>query len=139
MDEAVEIVQELAARMGGNSSLDQATRKEQLDTYQSSFDDLGTRFYEEESVDIYKDMRQYILQHRSAFYFEGKVQKLKPRPKYLKLRKMEPPNTASIPPATLAPPGADAQAVSPPIDNTVLILQFTSKGKSYDEHKDFSQ
>jgi hypothetical protein len=82
IDEAVEIIQESAARMGGNPSLDRATRQEQLDTYQPNFDDLDTRFYElEENVDIDEAMRRYILQHRSAFYFEGEVQKLKPRSK----------------------------------------------------------
>jgi len=30
-------------------------------------------------VDIDDAMQQYILQHRSAFYFEDKIQKLKPK------------------------------------------------------------
>ena len=82
IDEAVEIIQESAVRMGGNPSLDRATRQEQLDTHQPNFDDLDTRFYElEGNVDIDEAMRQYIFQHRSAFYFEGEVQKLKPRSK----------------------------------------------------------
>ena len=80
VDGAVEIIRESAARMGGNPSLDRATRHEQLDTYQPNFDDLDTRFYElEEKADIDEAMWRYILQHRRAFYFEGEVQKLKPK------------------------------------------------------------
>lgn len=79
IDTAVEIIQESAARMGGNPNLDRATRQEQLDTHQPDFADLDTRFYElEGNVDIDEAMRQYIFQHRSAFYFEGEVQKPKP-------------------------------------------------------------
>lgn len=78
IDEAVEIIQESAARMGGNPSLDRATRQDQLDAQQANFDDLDNRFYElEETIDMDEIMHQYILKHRSAFYFEGEVQKPK--------------------------------------------------------------
>ena len=78
IDEAVEIIRESAARMGGNPSLDRATRQKQLHTYQPDFEDLDTQFYElEEKIDIEEAMQRYILQHRSAFYFEGEVHKLR--------------------------------------------------------------
>ena len=79
IDEAVGIIRESAARMGGDPSLDREIRQEQLFTLQPRFDDLDTRFFElQANVDIDEAMRQYILQHRSAFYFEGNVQKTKP-------------------------------------------------------------
>ncbi len=82
IDEAVDIIRESASRMGGNPSLDRATRQGQLDVYRPDFEDLDDRFYElEKRVDIGEAMRRYILPRRSAFYFEGKIQKPKPRSK----------------------------------------------------------
>lgn len=78
IDEAVRIIEESAVRMGGTPSQDRATRQTQLDTYKPDFNDLDTRFYElEKTINIDELMRQYIIQHRSAFYFEGNVQKPK--------------------------------------------------------------
>jgi hypothetical protein len=78
MDEAVAILQESAARMGGDPSLDRATRQQQLASFQPNFDDLDTRFYAlQRRVDMDEAMRKYIRQHRQAFYFEGEVRKPK--------------------------------------------------------------
>lgn len=74
LDEAVAILKESALRLGGNPSLDTATRREMLDMLEPDFDDLDTRFYAlQKSVDIDELMYQYILENRSAFYFEGDV------------------------------------------------------------------
>ena len=82
IDEGAGIIQESAARMGGNPGLDRATRQQQLDAYQPNFDDLNARFYElERKIDIDDAMRQDILQHRSAFYFEGEIEKIKIKPR----------------------------------------------------------
>ena len=68
--------------MGGNPGLNRATRQQQLDAYQPNFDDLNARLYElEMKIDIDEAMRQYILQHRSAFYFEGEIEKIKIKPR----------------------------------------------------------
>jgi hypothetical protein len=76
--EAAAIIQESAARMGGLPSMDRDTRQKQLDTYEPDFSDLDTRFYAlEETGNINEAMRQYILQHRGSFHFEGDVKRPK--------------------------------------------------------------
>ena len=78
IEEAAKIIEESAARMGGNPSLDRATRQAQLDTYEPDFSDLDSRLYKlENEINIEEIMHKYILQHRSAFYFEGEIQKPK--------------------------------------------------------------
>jgi hypothetical protein len=79
IDEAVKILEESSSRLGGDPSLDRATRQAQLRSYRPDFNDLDTRLYKlEETGDIAKAMMKYIRQHRNAFYFDGEVQKYVP-------------------------------------------------------------
>ncbi len=76
--EIVSIIEESASRLGGNPSLDRATRQQQLDEYAPDFEDLDDSFYAfEKTVDLDELMHQYILRNRGAFYFERNVQKPK--------------------------------------------------------------
>jgi len=74
LDDVAQIITESASRMGGKPSLDRATRQGQLERSQPDFDDLDSRLYEVDSK-IYEVIYQYILKNRSAFYFDGTVQK----------------------------------------------------------------
>ena len=71
-DEATQIIEETAAKMGGEPSLDRWTRQEQLDKYKPDFKKLDSRF-----IKIDNQFRgriyQYILENKSAFYFDGKI------------------------------------------------------------------
>ncbi len=79
ISEGSEIIAESASRLGGQPSLDHATRRQQLDHYQPDFSDLDTQFYDlEKGISLDEVMQYYIFQHRSAFYFEGEVRKLVP-------------------------------------------------------------
>ncbi len=74
--EVVSIIEESASRLGGNPSLDRAKRQQQLDEYAPDFEDLDDRFFTfEKNVNLDEVMLQYIFRNRSAFYFEGNVQK----------------------------------------------------------------
>ena len=74
VNEAAEIVEESAIRLGGDPSLDREARWEQLDAYQPTFDDLDDRFYDlDERINLDAVMQAYIMQHREAFYYEGDV------------------------------------------------------------------
>lgn len=76
--EVAEILAESAKRLGGNPSLNRKTRWKQLDTLDPNFDDLDTRFYDlENEVDLDAVMSDYIMKHRSSFYYEGDVEKPK--------------------------------------------------------------
>jgi hypothetical protein len=76
LDEAVSILDESAKRMGGNPSFDRETRWEQMDIHHPNFDDLDDRFYDlEEKTNLEERMQDYIMNHRSAFYYEGEVEK----------------------------------------------------------------
>ena len=78
LQEAALILEQSAARMGGKPSLERETREEQLDSLKPDFDDLDDRFYKlQKAVDFERAMMKYILNHRSAFYFEGDVEKAK--------------------------------------------------------------
>ena len=82
IDDVAKIIEESASRIGGDPSLDRAKRQSQLDKIKPNFDDLDTRLYTlEKSMDIDQAMREYILKHRTAFYFEGEVKKPKIKPK----------------------------------------------------------
>jgi len=77
LDPAVAILEESAQRMGDNPSLDRETRREQMDAYKPTFDDLDDRFYDLQatgSLDV--AMQEYLAKHREAFYYEGDVTKL---------------------------------------------------------------
>ncbi|MCL4301353.1 MAG: DUF4375 domain-containing protein [Anaerolineae bacterium] len=79
VDEAVEILEESAKRLGGKPNLDRETRWAQMDTYHPAFDDLDDRFYDlENRVDLDTIMRDYIIKNREAFYYEGDIQKPEP-------------------------------------------------------------
>jgi hypothetical protein len=80
LDDVAEIIAESASRMGGEPSLDRATRQRQLDKHQPKFGDLDSRLYEFDNK-IYEAMYQYILKNRRAFYFEGEIHKLKRKPR----------------------------------------------------------
>ena len=71
-DEATQIIEESAAQMGGEPSLDRSTRQEQLDKYKPDFKKLDSRF-----IKIDNQFRgriyQYIIKNKSAFYFDGKI------------------------------------------------------------------
>jgi hypothetical protein len=78
LQEAALILEQSAARMGGKPGLERETREEQLDSLNPDFDDLDDRFYKlQKAVDFERAMMKYILNHRSAFYFEGDVEKTK--------------------------------------------------------------
>ncbi len=78
VEEAVAILQESAKRIGGNPSLDRATRQKQMDTFKPQFDDLDDRLYTLEDGGILDGIMQtFIKTHRKAFYFEGDVKKPK--------------------------------------------------------------
>jgi len=80
LDEAAAILEESAQRMGGNPSLDRQTRWDQMDAYKPTFDDLDDRFYDLQATDdLDVAMQEYIVQHRSAFYYEGDVTKMVPQ------------------------------------------------------------
>ena len=72
LDEVAEIIVESAAKMGGEPSLDRATRQEQLNEYKPDFEELDSRLYKIDTK-IYDGIRQYFLKNRSAFYFEGEI------------------------------------------------------------------
>ena len=77
LDEAAAILEESAQRMGGNPSLDRQTRWDQMDAHNPTFDDLDDRFYDLQATGgLDAAMQEYIVQHRSAFYYEGDVTKM---------------------------------------------------------------
>jgi hypothetical protein len=74
-EDAGAILEESAARIGGNPSLDWAARQEQLEEFDTDFEDLDTRFYSLQETGAYDDqMMNYIKSHRPAFYFDGMVE-----------------------------------------------------------------
>jgi hypothetical protein len=73
LNEVVDIITESVSRMGGNPSLDRATRQGQLDDYEPDFNDLDSRLYAIDT-EIYDGIYQYIRKNRIAFYFEGDLQ-----------------------------------------------------------------
>ncbi len=73
LDDAAEIIKESTSLIGGEPSLDRATRQMQLKTYKPDFNDLDSRLYKLDNK-IYEGIYQYILKNRSAFYFEGEIQ-----------------------------------------------------------------
>ncbi len=75
LSEAAAILEESAKRIGGNPSLDRSARQEQLDKYKPEFDDLDAGFYK---LNLETAIHNYIVKHRTAFYFEGDVKKPKP-------------------------------------------------------------
>jgi hypothetical protein len=80
IDGVVKIIEESVMRLGGNPSLDRESRNEELKRYNCKFDDLDDQFYKLEGcIDIDEIMKNYILKHRSAFYFDGEVNKWKPQ------------------------------------------------------------
>ena len=71
---AASLLEESAARMGGNPSLDRETRQRQLDSLEPDFEDLDRRFYElQEKVKFDDAMMKYIVSRREKFYFDGDV------------------------------------------------------------------
>ena len=72
LDEVAEIISESASKMGGEPSLDRTVRQEQLDKYEPDFSELDSRLYKLDN-EIYGRIHQYILENRSAFYFEGEI------------------------------------------------------------------
>jgi hypothetical protein len=80
IDEAVQILRESASRICGHPSLDKATRWAQMRSSSPEYDDLDIRLFKlVETIDVNEAMLQYIRRHRSAFYFDGKVRRYKPR------------------------------------------------------------
>ncbi len=76
VDEAAAIIEESAKRMGGDPSLDRETRWKQLDALDPEFDDLDEKLYSlDDTLDLYAVMHDYIVKHRTAFYYEGDVKK----------------------------------------------------------------
>ena len=75
LKEAADILQRSANLMGGNPSLDRATRETQLEQKTPDFEKLDNRFYELKEADIEKAIMTYIKANRQAFYFEGEVEK----------------------------------------------------------------
>lgn len=76
IDEAAVILEESIQRMGGDPSFSREVRQKQLENLEPDFEDLDTKFYDlEEKIDIEKLMYKYILEHKSAFYFEGSILK----------------------------------------------------------------
>ena len=58
--------------MGGEPSLDREKRQEQLEKYEPDFSELDLRLYKIDDQ-INERLYQYILENRSAFYFDGKI------------------------------------------------------------------
>jgi hypothetical protein len=76
LEEIATLLEESAKRMGGNPSLDREKRWEQMETHNPKFDDLDDKLYKlEDTLDIDAHMQTFIEQHRSAFYFDGDVEK----------------------------------------------------------------
>lgn len=75
LNEAADILKKSADIMGGNPSLDRATRETQLDRIAPDFEELDRRFYELQEADIEKAILTYIRANRQAFYFDGNVEK----------------------------------------------------------------
>ncbi len=76
LDEVAEIIAESVSKIGGEPSLDRTIRQEQLDKYEPDFSELDSKLCNLDNK-IYQRVRQYILENRSAFYFEGEVRKPK--------------------------------------------------------------
>ena len=77
LNEAVAILDEAVARLGCSTCLDTQSRRRQLDLVEPDFEDLDTRFYQLQKVVNFDDLLyHYVLQNRSAFYFEGDIQVL---------------------------------------------------------------
>jgi hypothetical protein len=72
LDEVAEIIAGSASKMGGEPNLDRVTRQEQLEKYQPDFTELDSRLYELDNQ-TYERIYQYILENRTAFYFDGKI------------------------------------------------------------------
>jgi hypothetical protein len=80
IDEVVDIITESAKRLGGEPSMDRETRQKDLARIKPNFDDLDDQFYElEKKIDINEKIMEYIENHRTYFYFEGKVKSLQPK------------------------------------------------------------
>ena len=78
LEEAANILEESATRMGGNPSLDRGVRQAQLDEFDPDFRDLDDRFYKlQQMIDFDQLMMRYIDNHRKAFHFDGDVTKPK--------------------------------------------------------------
>lgn len=77
LKEAADILQQSANLMGGNPSLDRATREDHLDRIAPNFEELDRRFYALKEASIEKAILKYIRANRRAFYFDGDVEKPK--------------------------------------------------------------
>lgn len=72
--EVVAIIQASADRLGGNPSLDRATREDQLEQMDPDFEDLDEKLYGLK-VDFDEKLLAFIRAHRERFYFSGLVTK----------------------------------------------------------------
>ncbi len=72
-DEFTQIIEESAIKMGGQPSLDRWTRQEYLQKNKPDFRELDTRLYKIDNQ-IYKRIYQYILENKSQFYFDGRIE-----------------------------------------------------------------
>jgi hypothetical protein len=74
LTEIASIIDQAAARLGGNPSLNRDERQQQLENCDKRFDDLDDPLFElEEKADVNEKLLNYIRKHRSKFYFSGHV------------------------------------------------------------------
>ena len=80
IEEAVNIITESVKRLGGNPSKNRETRQKELVRIKPKFDDLDDNFYKlEEKIDMDEKIMEYIVNHRTEFYFEGEVKSWQPK------------------------------------------------------------
>jgi ATP phosphoribosyltransferase len=75
LNDAATILEESSKLIGGNPSSDRKQLLKQLDTVIQALAELDHRFYA--LIDLDSGMMNYIRSHRSAFYFDGVIKKLK--------------------------------------------------------------
>ncbi|HRG08525.1 MAG TPA: DMP19 family protein [Cyclobacteriaceae bacterium] len=74
LEEHIRIIEESIVRFGVRPSFDRQERCNQLKFLALNFHDLDTRFYEaKRSVNLDKQILNYIKKNSTAFYFEGNV------------------------------------------------------------------
>jgi len=70
--EFFDLIKESTKRLGGDPSKDRDERQEQLEEYESDFEDLDTKLYDLED-NLERLLMEYIRNNRRDFYFSGKV------------------------------------------------------------------
>ena len=74
MEKCADILDEAARRMGGAPSMDREEHWEQQEQYNAEFDDLDSRLYNVDEIELHTAMLDYMVKNAESFYFDGKIE-----------------------------------------------------------------